>query len=302
MKRMRPGAVLAPIEPFSQARLNGPSPKLDLRVDAVRGDIIDIALRGRVSASRYTTPTRMVCRSPRASMRATAADAAVAVSELLFGEAFDVFDTVPGWSWGRTTHDNYLGWVDTAALVDPDAKPGHGVTVPLALVFAEPNIKAPVLATLPFGARLAGVRDGDFLTLSGGGYVSDRHVEHGRLPGTPLDVARLFTGAPYLWGGRTPLGVDCSGLVQAALTACEIPCPRDSDQQFEALGVPVVWENRQAGDIIFFPGHVGIFAAHDRLFHANAYWMTTCEEPLAAVIARLQAAGVAEPVLGVKRL
>ena len=283
------------------ARLTGPRPLLDRRVAAIRDDIVDIALAGCVSASRYVVPVARAGGVPRCAMRALPAADAVAVSELLRGETFEVFEVAGDWCWGRTLHDRYLGWVETRNLIDVSMAPLHRITARRAPVFAAADIKAAVGDMLPFGAYVGGIVQGKFLALNEGGFVHLRHVDAG-LPKPPLDVARLFTGAPYVWGGRTPDGVDCSGLVQAALTACGIICPRDSDQQLALLGVAVPFAGRAAGDLVFFPGHVGILATPDRLFHANAFWMTTLEEPLAGVIARLAAAGVAEPVLGVRRI
>ncbi len=282
--------------------LTGPSPRLDLRTAAMRGDIVDIGLAGSVSASRYVMPLTRACGLPRVPMHAEADARSVAVSELLFGERFDVFEVAGAWSWGRTAHDQYLGWVDTAALAQPGPPHTHGVVARHAPVFDAADIKSAVRCLLPFGARLTGAAAGRFVALAGGGFVHVRHVASAPAAVSPLHVARTFTAAPYVWGGRTPDGVDCSGLVQAALNACGIACPRDSDQQLAALGVAVAFDARAAGDIVFFPGHVGILAAPGRLFHANAFWMTTLEEPLDDVIARLVAAGVAQPVSGVRRL
>ncbi len=291
-----------PEDGFTEVRLTGPSPILDRRTTAIKGDIIDIGLAGRVSASRYVRPEAMQCARPRAALRDTPDAGAVAVSELVFGEGFDVFDVSGGWSWGRSVHDHYLGWVESAALTVPGLKPKHRVVARRAPVFAAPDIKAATIAELPFGARLRGEVAGEFLALVDGGFVHGRHIAAGLSAKPAIAMASVFTGAPYLWGGRTPDGVDCSGLVQAALAACGIAAPRDSDQQCAALGKAVAFADRQACDLIFFPGHVGILVSRDKLFHANAYWMTTLEESLSDVIARLEAAGVAEPVLAVKRL
>jgi cell wall-associated NlpC family hydrolase len=282
------------------ARLSGPRPRLDARAHVFRGDFADVALAGELSAHNYVAPLPMRCTVPRTPVRKAGDAAATAVSELLWGEDFDLFDVSGGWGFGRSAADRYTGWVAMAALAEPGAEPTHRISAPVAPVFSAADIKAPVLMELPFGARVAGEPGEKFLALAGGGFVHLRHAAPP--PATPIDVARLFTGTPYLWGGRTPLGVDCSGLVQAALTTTGTPCPRDSDQQLAALGTAVAFEDRAAGDLIFFPGHVGILAARDRLFHANAHWMTTVEEPLDDVIARLVAAGVETPVTGVRCL
>lgn len=217
-------------------------------------------------------------------MRSAGCDTATAVSELLGGEDFDLFDCVGDWGFGRSVHDCYTGWVALAMLDDAVDAEYWPVTARLAPVFAVADIKAAVLAELPFGARVAGAAQGGFLALAEGGFVHARHLEP--FAGSPLMAARRFTGAPYLWGGRTPLGIDCSGLVQAALAATGVAAPRDSDQQRDTLGVPVNFADRREGDLVFFPGHVGILVDADTLFHANAFWMAVIEESLADVIAR----------------
>ncbi len=283
------------------ARLTAPQPQLDPRRYIARPDLVDIALAGTVGAGRFVAPVAMRCCRPRQAMHAAGTPGAVAVSELLFGEPFDLFDTVGDWAFGRSAHDHYTGWVPMTALADPlPDLPAVSITVRVAPVFAEPDIKAPVLAELPFAAHVTGTGGDRFFALAGGGFVHHRHLAP--LPdASPLAVARGFAGAPYLWGGRSPLGVDCSGLVQVALAAAGIAAPRDTDQQLAEVGTAVAFEDRAGGDLVYFPGHVGILASRDRLVHANAHWMATVEEPLADVIARLAALGVAEPVSGVRR-
>jgi hypothetical protein len=282
------------------ARLSGPRPKLDPRSTIARPDLVDIALAGSVAAARYVMPAPMHCTAPRAAMRKAGDAGATAVSELLYGEGFDLFETVGEWAFGRSVADHYSGWVRADALAEGAATATRKISAATAPVFSAADIKAPVLTELPFGARISGEAGDRFFALAAGGFVHNRHLAP--MPASPLDVARVFAGAPYLWGGRTPSGVDCSGLVQAALAACGVACPRDSDQQFAALGAAVAFADRAAGDLVFFPGHIGILATPDRLFHANAHWMATVEEPLADVIARLESAGIAEPVTGVRRI
>ncbi|WP_188764124.1 C40 family peptidase [Sandarakinorhabdus glacialis] len=281
------------------ARLTGPRPILDPRRNIVRSDLIDIALAGDVAAASYVAPAAMQCAVPRAAMRARADIHAVAVSELLFGEMYDVFETTAGWSFGRSP-DRYAGWVRSETLAEAGMPPVHRVTAATAPVFETPDIKSAVLAELPFGAHIAGAPGDRFIELASGGFVHNRHIDHP--PHSVIAAARVFTGAPYLWGGRTPAGVDCSGLVQAALAACGVAAPRDSDQQRSELGRPVDYADRAAGDLVFFPGHVGILTGFDTLFHANAFWMTTLEEPLADVIQRLHESGIEQPVTAVRRV
>ncbi len=287
-------------EVLPPVRISGPRPVLDPRIHLAREDVVDIGLAGMVAANRYTAPLPMLGAAPRTPIRSAPDAGATAVSELLHGEGFDLFELEGDWGLGRTAHDGYIGWLPLAALLEPSPEPAppHRITARRAPVFARPDIKAPVLHTLPFGARISAVPTARFLSLSGGGYVHRAHVAP--LKGaTPLAVARGFMGAPYVWGGRSPEGVDCSGLVQAALAACGLSAPRDSDQQQLALGQTIDPAKAAPGDIAFFPGHVGFIAQDGHLLHANAHWMAVVVEPLADVLDRQ---GGAQALLGVKRV
>ena len=246
--------------------------------------VTDIALANIVAAAFYTAPLRLKCVVPRAPLHRAGDPAAIATSELLLGERFDLFEIVGDWGFGQCVHDGYTGWTAMAALGDASIAPARAITARSALVFALGAIKAPVIAELPFGALVTGAEEGHFLALAGGGFVHLAHLA--AVASTPIAIARGFLGAPYLWGGRTPFGVDCSGLVQAALMAGGIACPSDSDQQSKAVGVAVEFAARQNGDLVFFPGHVGMLFDADTLLHANAHWMAVVEEPLADVIGR----------------
>ena len=267
------------------ARLSGASRRLDPRVNAVREDLADLALAGVVVAPRYAAAVSMRGRLPALELRASPSADAPCVSELLWGEGFAVFDRRGEWAWGQCATDAYVGWVRAAGLVAADGGERRAIGVPQALLFAAPSIKAPVLATLPLGARVAvGAVDGDFHAADGG-FI---HRCHLAAPiGDPATLALSFTGTPYRWGGRTRDGLDCSGLTQAVLQAHGIACPRDSDQQ-QAAFPQVAFAARRRGDLVCFPGHVGILVDPDTLLHANAHHMTTLAEPLADVVARLQ--------------
>ena len=224
-----------------------------------------------------------------------------ATSQLLRGEGFALLDLSGDWAWGKCVLDDYVGYLPRAAL-DLIAEPDHRVSVPLALVFAEPDIKAPVIAEWSIGARLAGASEGQFIALAEGGYVHARHAEPlSTITPDYVAVAEKLIGQPYLWGGRGAGGIDCSGLVQIALGFAGVNAPRDSDLQ-RTLGSEIATDAPlRRGDLVFFPGHVGIMANTETLLHANAFWMGVVKEQLGDVIARL-APDHAEPVTARRRL
>ncbi len=239
----------------------------------------------RVFAPHYSAPEYRACAARSAMLRASPDASASAVSQLLHGEAFAVVDISGGWAWGYGLHDNYVGYVRGDAL-GPTSTATHVVTVPQASVFSRADIKAPAIDTYAIGTRLQGDAVGDFVLVQGG-YIHCRHVAPVSVPfDDPVMMAERMIGVPYLWGGRGDGGVDCSGLVQRALGLCGIAAPRDSDQQ-RALGEEIDPQAAlRRGDLIFFPGHVGMMVDGDRMIHANAHWMVVTVEPLAAVIAR----------------
>jgi len=224
-----------------------------------------------------------------------------ALSQLVHGEGFDMIDKAGGWAWGRCAHDDYVGYVRADAL-GPMQTPTHRVTAPLALVFANPDIKAPVVKALPIGAQVAGFNEDRFLRIDDG-YIHQRHVAPlDAVEIDPVAVAQRLIGAPYLWGGRGSDGVDCSGLVQRAFELAGIALPRDSDMQRDQVGelLPEDAPLRR-GDLIFFPGHVGMMVDGEQLLHANAYWMSTVIEPLSDVVNRLRPTH-AQPITARKRI
>jgi hypothetical protein len=288
--------------PTDRFRLLGPTIKLDRRVHAVRPDIADVALAGRLFAPHYAEAQPRRCTATFTMVRSRPDATAQAVSQLLLGEDFAVLDIASGWAWGYCVHDHYVGYVPADALDEPVA-PTHIVTAPLALVFAEPDIKSPVSARWPMGARFAGEERDGFVACDAG-YLHPRHAGPTDLyEADPVAVAERFVGAPYLWGGRGGGGVDCSGLIQMALGRAGIAVPRDTDQQLQAdLGtdIPSDAPLRRA-DLIFFPAHVGLMIDAERVIHANAYTMDVTIEPLADLVARLTP-HYDRPITGRRRL
>jgi len=228
---------------------------------------------------------------------------ATQVTEALRGERVTVYETdEEGWSWGQLASDGYVGWIPAATLFAADAEPTHKVAALRTFVFPGPSIKLPPTDALPLGAQVAVEREQDsFAVLASGGYVPKNHLA--ALATHEADfvaVTERFVGTPYLWGGKSSLGIDCSGLVQVALNTCGIPCPRDSDMQEKALGKPTSLAGLQAGDLIFWKGHVAIARGRNSMIHANAFHMAVTIEPVAEALARIGAAG--SQVTSVRRL
>jgi cell wall-associated NlpC family hydrolase len=217
---------------------------------------------------------------------------------LLFGEVFTVYDRAHGWAWGQAANDLYVGYIAEIALVAPFATQAK-ISALLAPLFPAPDLKTPVRDLLYLNAAVPVVaREGDYVNI-GAGFVHQRHC----VPEIEKDfvaVAERFVGAPYVWGGKTAAGLDCSGLIQTALQATGKAAPRDTDMMEKALGDAVALSALRRGDLIFWKGHMGVMLDEARLLHANAFHMAVAIEPLADAIARIEK--VAGPVTSVKRL
>lgn len=223
------------------------------------------------------------CGTRPAFMRYTPSADGVIGSQLLPGEEFAVLEFSGHWAWGYSRHDHYVGYVEAIELVEAPGAPTHIVTAAHAPIFAAPDVNAPVLATLPMGSRTAGHEASGFLATDMGylPFTSVRDVnayEH-----DPVSVAERLNDAPYLLGGRTVSGIDCSGLVQLSLALCGKPSPRDSDQQ-RVLGRQLAEsEALERGDLVFFKGHVGLMADGERLIHATGHHGRVLIEALAEI-------------------
>ena len=233
---------------------------------------------------------------PQAPVRRSPSPDAALDTEALRGERVLVEETNPeGWCRGILEADGYAGWLPTNALGAPGPSATHKVAVPRTLVFPGPSIKLPPLEGLSLGSRLAVARlEEPFAITHSGGYVPARHLMRlDSFEPDPVAVAEQFLHVPYLWGGKTALGLDCSGLVQIALTACGVPCPRDSNMQEAVLGVARAHDLSalRRGDLLFWKGHVAIVRDPDMLIHANAFHMAVAIEPIGEAIARIAAAG-----------
>lgn len=240
---------------------------------------------GDTDAPRLTDGTTRSVTAPHADL--CASPNGPRDKQLLFGNIFVVLDVQDGWAFGFDRVDDYVGYVHADAL-GPAIAPTHRLWTRLSHIYSAPDLKSPEGFGLSFFSELAlGPQTGAFFEVTGHGYIPHQHVAPlDRRDNDPAAIAERFLGTPYLWGGNTGTGIDCSGLVQLALCASGRACPRDSDMQQSAF--PHINPNeRQRGDLVFWKGHVGMLLDPDTLIHANAHHMAVAIEPLAQAIARI---------------
>jgi cell wall-associated NlpC family hydrolase len=271
----------------------------DKRLTPARPDLAAVHLKGTVDAPRYAKGEKFSIAVGRTSLRVRPSNDAAQDSELLFGEAFTVYDRAHGWAWGQAANDLYVGYVKDDALAAPFAADAK-VSALLAPVFPAPDLKTPVRDLLPLNAAvLVLAREGDYVKIADGGYLHQRHLA-AETEKDFVTIAERFLGVPYVWGGKTVAGLDCSGLIQAALQAVGKAAPRDTDMIEKTLGDAAALSNPRRGDLVFWKGHMGVMLDEARLLHANAFHMMVAIEPLAEAIARIDK--VAGPVTSTKRL
>lgn len=278
----------------------------DPRVTPLRPDLAAKYLEGKVTAARFVEGEEFEVMDGIAPLRREPFSGAALDTQALKGERVTVYDrTSEGWAWGQLHSDGYVGWLPDLALYRPGPAMTHKVIALRSFAFPGPSIKLPPVDTLPMGGRIAVVKFHEaFAVTSEGHCIPKSHVaEIDAMETDFVAVAERFVGTPYLWGGKSSLGIDCSGLVQVALTAAGTGCPRDSDMQESGLGRALSDEDMrqlQRGDLVFWKGHVAIVRDADTIVHANAYHMATAIENTKDAIARIAAAGSA--VTSIRRL
>jgi hypothetical protein len=274
----------------------------DPRLTPARPDLADATLAGRVEAARFVEGRRRRIILGAAPLRRAPADSASLDTEALYGESVIVYEEQGGWAWAQLERDGYVGYLPAGAL-GPPAEPDHRLAVPRSFAYPGPSIKLPPLLALSLGARFAiQARAGDFAINAEGLHVYFPHLAP--LAAAAEDfvaVAERFLDVPYLWGGRTSQGIDCSGLVQTALSEAGIRAPRDSDMMEASLGAPIAFDeslaNLRRGDLVFWKGHIGVMRDAEALLHANGYAMRVTSEPLRAAKERNK-----DPITSIRRL
>ena len=269
----------------------------DRRLTLIHDGVAARVLEGVVPATTYVDPVAMQVSAAAAPLRRHPAGDAEQESRLLFGEQFDVLLERDGYSFGQAARDGYVGWVPSEALGGPPLTPTHRVKALRTYAFSRADIKTTPVGLYSLNALVTveETRDRFARAARSGWFMLDHLAPIGA--GFETDaagVAARFVGAPYLWGGRESLGLDCSGLVQQALHACGRACPRDTDMQAR-LGAAIDPAELARGDLVFWKGHVGMMLDAERMVHANGHHMATVVEPLAEAVARIKAAGHGPP-------
>ncbi len=266
----------------------------DRRLNAYRPDLAEERLRGIVEAASYVSGSPGVISVPVVQMRARPELECGTDTELLLGETVHVFDTAGGWAWVKADFDGYVGYVPDHAVSPVVRSLTHIVTAPRTFVYSGPDLKFPTVQALSMGNRLTVVDEREtrgtrYFLLEGGQAVIANHCAEVGKPVSDdyVSVAARFLETPYLWGGRSGFGIDCSGLIQLSMMMTGKSAPRDTDMQAKGLGSEITRDELSRGDLVFWKGHVAIMEDEKTLLHANGHTMNVALEGLDDAITRI---------------
>ena len=279
----------------------------DKRLTPARPDLAAEHLRERIKAEAYAPGRRMQVRVSHVNVQRKPSDDAPTDTQALYGETLIAYEDKDDWCWVQLDRDRYVGYICAEALTEKIIKPNHRVRARHTMIYSAPDIKSPPLDALPFGAEVHIVSaDAQFSQTDSAGFIFSRHLAPNDQPlGEFVGLAELFLHTPYLWGGKTDMGIDCSGLAQVALAAAGVAAPRDTDMMEAALGHPADVDESlrglRRGDLVFWRGHVGIMQSEEMLLHANAHFMMVTSEPLIVARDRIRANASSE-ITSVRRV
>lgn len=271
-----------------------PAKSLDRRLNAFRPDLADKRFEGQVEASHFVEGEAGAVVVPVADLRPGPDLAAGIDTQLLMGEPLRIFERRNGWAWVQAEADGYVGYLAEADVGSPAQNPTHWVLQPRTFIYPEPDMKRPRAAALSLGSRIAvsgeaETRGTRYLLLAGGGAVIAHHCAPVGAVETDdyVAIAARLLETPYLWGGKSAFGIDCSGLVQLSMMMAGKAAPRDSDMQASGLGEEIGFDQLRRGDLVFWKGHVAIMEDEGMILHANGHTMSVAREGLKAAVERI---------------
>lgn len=269
----------------------------DPRLHAFRADLADARLKGEVAAARFVDGSAARVSVPVADVRKAPRPDAGLSTQALLGEELRVFDIAEGWAWVQVERDGYVGYVSDTSLSASAPTATHIVTASRTFLYPGPDLKLPAGPALSLGSYVAvtgsaETRGTKYGLLGSGEALIDRHLAPlGHKAPDFVTVAESLLNTPYLWGGSSAFGIDCSGLVQLSMRMIGRKVLRDSDMQAASIGTPLAIGSDLAGlrrgDFVFWKGHVAIMTDPETMIHANGHTMTVSREGLREGIERI---------------